>query len=96
MGLIGLTMAHYCDLCGILTGLTKSTDHPSVRFRISRPECSEVEIWGLKTLWCTLYRDSSKQIRAPHGSFQKHTALIWTPDSRALTTWTPTKGTSNL
>ena len=29
MGLIGLIMACYGDLYGILTGLTKSTDHPS-------------------------------------------------------------------
>ena len=30
MGLIGLIMASYGGLEGILTGLTKSTDHPSL------------------------------------------------------------------
>ena len=30
MGLIGLVMAFYGGLQGILTGLTKSTDHPSM------------------------------------------------------------------
>ena len=31
MGLIGLVMASYGGLEGILTGLTKSTDHPSTQ-----------------------------------------------------------------
>ena len=30
MGLIGLTMAYYGGLWGILSGLTKATDHPSI------------------------------------------------------------------
>ena len=29
LGLMGLLLASYGGLCGILTGLTKSTDHPS-------------------------------------------------------------------
>ena len=29
MGLVGLTVARYLGLYGILSGLTKSTDHPS-------------------------------------------------------------------
>ena len=29
MGLVGLLMAYYGGLWGILSGLTKSTDHPS-------------------------------------------------------------------
>ena len=34
MGLIGLLMAYSGGLWGILSGLTKSTDHPSVGYRI--------------------------------------------------------------
>ena len=32
MGLIGLIMASYGGLYGILSGLTKSTDHPSTSY----------------------------------------------------------------
>ena len=34
MGVIGLLIAHYGDLEGILSGLTKSTDHPSMQSRV--------------------------------------------------------------
>ena len=35
MGLVGLLMAYYGGLWGILSGLTKSTDHPSRRRSLS-------------------------------------------------------------
>ena len=34
MGLMGLIMACYLGLYGILSGLTKSTDHPSIWYRV--------------------------------------------------------------
>ena len=34
MGLLGLLMAYYGGLWGILSGLTKSTDHASSRSRV--------------------------------------------------------------
>ena len=34
MGLMGLIMACYGGLWGILSGLTKSTDHPSIKQRL--------------------------------------------------------------
>ena len=67
IGFMGLIMAHYLGLYGILSGLTESTDHQS----------SEAKIPGHRKPWASLRRSCSP--KAQYGSIMENEIILWIP-----------------